>query len=75
MSWGKTTLVFAAGSVSVLTLAGRLVLPYQGYARHVAWLQHGAQTRGAKLWYDRSHKRFYLLVRLSITTPDPAPDA
>ena len=28
---------------------------------------------GAKLWYDRSRKRFYLLVSLTIETPDPQP--
>ena len=63
----------AAGQVSVLTLAGRIVLPYQGWSRHVAWLQQGAQIGGAKLWYDRARKRFYLLVSLTITTPDPTP--
>jgi putative transposase len=65
----------AAGRVSVLTLAGRVILPYQGYRRHVAWLQHGAQIGGAKLWYDQSKHRFYLLVSLTIDTPDPAPAA
>ena len=40
----------AAGSVSLLTLAGRVILLYQGYHRHVAWLQHGAAIGGAKLW-------------------------
>jgi hypothetical protein len=50
-----------------------VVLPYQGYARHLAWLQHGAQIGGAKLWYDRSKHRFYLLVSLTIDTPDPTP--
>jgi hypothetical protein len=63
----------AAGRVSVLTLAGRVILPYQGYARHVAWLQHGAQIGGAKLWYDRAKGRFYLLVSLTIETRDPTP--
>jgi hypothetical protein len=59
--------------VSVLTLAGRVILPYQGYRRHVAWLQHGAQIGGGKLWYDRARGRFYLLVSLTIYTPDPTP--
>jgi hypothetical protein len=63
----------AAGRVSVLTLAGRVILPYQGYARHVAWLQHGAAVGGAKLWYDRAKGRFYLLVSLTIETRDPTP--
>ena len=64
----------AAGLVSVLTLAGRVILPYQGYRRHVAWLQHGAQIGGAKLWYDRAKHRFYLLVSLTIDTADPTPE-
>ena len=63
----------AAGGVSVLTLAGRMILPSQGYARHLAWLQHGAKMGGAKRWYDRSKHRFYLLVSLTICTPDPTP--
>ena len=73
--FGRDYTCKAAGGVSVLTLAGRVVLPYQGYRRHVAWLQHGAQIGGAKLWYDRAKQRFYLLVSLTIDTPDPTPAA
>ena len=36
--------------VSILTLAGRLHVPYQGYAKHVALLHQGASIGGAKLW-------------------------
>ena len=59
--------------VSLLTLAGRIHVPYQGWTRHVALLQAGATLGGAKLWYDRSKQRFYLLVSLTIATPDPHP--
>jgi IS605 OrfB family transposase len=59
--------------VSILTLAGRIHAPYQGYDKHVALLHHGAIIGGAKLWYDRAKKRFYLLVSLTIETPDPLP--
>ena len=59
--------------VSILTLSGRLHVPYQGWSCHVALLQTGATLGGAKLWYDRSKQRFYLLVSLTIETPDPAP--
>ncbi len=59
--------------VSILTLQGRLVLPYHGYAKHVALIQEGAFIGGAKLWYDQRKKRFYLLVSLTVTTPDPQP--
>ena len=61
--------------VSMLTLQGRIIVSYQGYARHVAFLQHGAAIGAAKLWYDRSRKRFYLLIALTIETPDPTPAA
>jgi IS605 OrfB family transposase len=61
--------------VSILTLAGRIVIPYLGYRKHIALLQHGATIGAAKLWYDRSRKRFYLLVSLAIETPDPVPES
>jgi putative transposase len=60
--------------VSVLTLAGRIILPYQGYHPHVALIQQGATIGGAKLWYDKPHKQFYLLVSLELEIPDPTPE-
>jgi hypothetical protein len=63
----------AANQVSINTLLGRLVLSYQGWNRHLALLQKGATIGGAKLWYDRARKRFYLLVALTIEPPDPLP--
>src|SRR5258707_13202102 len=54
--------------VSILTLGGRVILPYSGYNRHPALIQHGARMGvhigPAKLWYDRPRKTFYLLVSL-----------
>src|SRR5262249_35645411 len=73
--YGRDFTCKADGWVSVLTLAGRVVLPYQGYVRHLSWMELGAQIGGAKLWYDRPKKRFYLLVSLTIDTPDPTPAA
>jgi len=35
--------------VSILTLDGRVILPYTGYSKHVALLQHGASIGAAKL--------------------------
>src|SRR5215472_10996408 len=57
--------------ISLLTLAGRIVMPYQGWRRHVALLRETAEIGEGKLWYDRSKKQFYLLVALSIETRDP----
>ncbi|GER89378.1 transposase [Dictyobacter vulcani] len=60
--------------VSILTLAGRVIVAYTGYATHVAFIQRGAEIGAAKLWYDKQKKTFYLLVSLEIKTADPTPD-
>jgi putative transposase len=60
--------------VSILTLDGRVVVPYMGYERHVSLLQHGAHMGAAKLWYDKPHKKFYLLVSLEVEVSDPTPE-
>lgn len=54
--------------VSILTLQGRLILPYTGYD------QHGAQIGAAQLWYDKPKKQFYLLVSLEVEVADPTPE-
>ena len=59
--------------VSVLTLQGRVIVPYTGYNQHVALIGKGAQIGAAKLWYDKPKKQFYLLVSLEIEAPDPDP--
>jgi hypothetical protein len=59
--------------VSVGTLKGRISIPYQGYNKHLALIREGATIGDAKLWYDASKKRFYLLVSLTISMPDPTP--
>src|SRR5713101_5959701 len=60
--------------VSVLTLQGRIILPYQGYDKHVALIQQGATIGAAKLYYDKPHKQYYLLVSLELELPDPTPE-
>jgi IS605 OrfB family transposase len=60
--------------VSVLTLDGRVIVPYTGYDQHVALIQHGATIGAARLWYDKPKKQFYLLVSLEVDVSDPAPD-
>ena len=39
-------------SVSILTLEGRVIVPYTGYDKHVALIHNGAEIGAAKLWYD-----------------------
>ncbi len=61
--------------VSILTLDGRVIVSYTGYNKHVALIQHGAHIGAAKLWYDKPHKQFYLLVGLEIEAADPTPES
>lgn len=60
--------------VSILTLSGRVLVPYTGYNKHVALLHHGAHIGAAKLWYDKPHKQFYLLVMLELEIEPPTPE-
>jgi len=60
--------------VSLLTLAGRVIVSYSGYHQHVSLIEHGASLGAAKLWYDKPHKQFYLLVALSVEGADPTPE-
>jgi IS605 OrfB family transposase len=60
--------------VSILTLEGRVVVPYSGYAPHVSLLHQGADVGAARLWYDKQGKTFYLLVSLHMSVPDPKPE-
>jgi transposase len=60
--------------VSILTLSGRLIVPYTGYDKHIALLHNGSRIGGAKLWYDKPRKQFYLLVSLEVEVADPTPE-
>jgi putative transposase len=60
--------------VSILTLSGRVIVPYAGYHEHVALIAKGAQVGAAKLWYDKPKKQFYLLVSLEVEVAEPTPD-
>ncbi len=60
--------------VSILTLAGRVAVPYSGYEKHVIHIQKEGEIGAAKLYYEKPKKQFYLLVSLEIETPDPTPE-
>ena len=64
----------AQQQVSILTLEGRVILPYTGYEKHVALLHKDAEIGTARLWYDQAKKRFYLLVSLQIGVASLTPD-
>jgi predicted transposase len=71
--YGRDYSVGSGHLVSLLTLVGRIHVRYQGYSKHIALLLLGAHIGEAKLWYDHSKKRYYLLVSLTIAVPEAAP--
>lgn len=60
--------------ISILSLDGRVIVPYTGYSKHTVLIQGGAEIGAAKLWYDKPRQQFYLLVSLNIETPDATPE-
>ena len=60
--------------LSLLSLDGRVIVPYTGYDQHMTLIQQGARIGAAKLWYDKPHKQFYLLVSLEVAVADPTPE-
>jgi len=61
--------------LSVLTLDGRVIVPYTGYCEHVTLIEKGTHIGAAKLWYDKPKKQFYLLVSLELEGADPTPES
>ena len=59
--------------VSILTLEGRLVLPFEGYRKHLDFIAQGAEIGAGKLWYDKPRRQYYLLVVFTVEVPDPQP--
>ena len=53
-------------TVSIGTLQGRIRCRYEGWSRHLDWLEHtadrGITLGAAKLWQDQASKAWYLLV-------------
>src|SRR5262249_23248769 len=60
--------------LSILTLSGRVVVPYTGFDAHLALLRQGARIGAAKLWYDKPKKQFYVLISLELEGVDPTPE-
>jgi len=72
-NYGRDYSFKTAQRVSIMTVQGRVIVDYKGYTPHVAFIQHGATIGAAKLWYDKPHKQFYLLVSLEVEVAEPTP--
>ncbi len=65
---------FVKQGVSVITLEGRIKVPYSGYSKHLDLIKSGqAKLGAAKVYYSRSTKTYYLLVSLELELPDVEP--
>lgn len=61
------------GQVSVITLQGRITINYSGYNKHLELIKNGAKVGGAKIFYSKSSKTYYLLVSLELELPELEP--
>jgi predicted transposase len=69
---------FVKQGVSIITLQGRIKVAYSGYDKYVNLIQSGqnkVKFGGAKIYYARSTKTYYLLVSLELEIPNIKPNA
>ena len=59
-------------TVRLMATGGRLKCRFAGYTKHLEWLKLG-QIGEAKVWYDRSKNNYYLLVSMTLPTPNLQP--
>ncbi|MEH2026942.1 RNA-guided endonuclease InsQ/TnpB family protein [Nostoc sp.] len=59
--------------VSIGTLNGRIVVPYEGWNKHLDLIKTCPIIGAAKIVYQRSSKTYYLMVSLEIELPDISP--
>ncbi|MBW4577802.1 MAG: transposase [Aphanothece sp. CMT-3BRIN-NPC111] len=54
--------------VSINTLNGRIIVPYEGYSKHLQFIASCAKIGAAKIVYQRSSKTYYLMVSMEVST-------
>ena len=59
--------------MSIITLQGRIVVPYDGYNKHLDLIAKGAKIGAAKIVYQRSSKVYYLMVSIEVEVPEIEP--
>lgn len=56
--------------VSVITLNRRITVSYSGYNKHLELIKSGCKIGGAKIYYSKPTKTYYLLVSLELELPE-----
>ncbi|MBV9389153.1 MAG: transposase [Chroococcidiopsidaceae cyanobacterium CP_BM_ER_R8_30] len=59
--------------ISIITLRGRITVGYSGYSKHTELIRSGTKIGGAKIYYSRPTKTYYLLVSLELELPEIEP--
>lgn len=59
--------------VSIITLNGRITINYSGYNKHLELIKSGFKIGGAKIYYSKSSKTYFLLVSLELELPEIQP--
>lgn len=72
--YGRDMTLKPGQKVSIGILKGRIVVPYEGYSKHLAWIQAGVNIGESKLYYQKSSKQYYLLVSLKVDLDETQPD-
>lgn len=52
--------------VSVQSMNGRIKTRYTGYSKHLDMIRNGARIGGAKIFYDKPSKQYFLLVSIEV---------
>ncbi|MBV8883394.1 MAG: transposase [Chroococcidiopsidaceae cyanobacterium CP_BM_RX_35] len=59
--------------ISIITLKGRIAVNYSGYYKHLELIKSGSKIGGAKIYYSKSSKTYYLLVSLELKLSELEP--
>lgn len=59
--------------VSIITLNGRITVNYSGYNKHLELIKSGFKIGGAKIYYSKSSKAYFLLVSLELKLAELEP--
>ena len=74
LSYGRDYSFKKDQKASIGTLSGRIIIPYEGYEKHLDLIREDAKIGAARLHYDRAKKAYYLLVSLEVEHPNSKPE-
>ncbi len=74
LNYGRDYSFSKENLLSIVTLNGRIKVNYLGYYKHLELIKSNSTKIGAaKIWYDKSKKKYYLLVCLELEISELQP--